>query len=51
MDKILTISNAAKVLGVSVTTLHRWELEGKLISERTASGHRRYDLLQINSAV
>jgi putative resolvase len=51
MDRILTISNAAKVLGVSVTTLRRWELEGKLIPERTASGHRRYDLLQIKPAL
>ena len=50
MDRILTISDAAKVLGVSVTTLRRWETEGKLIPERTAAGHRRYDLLKIKPA-
>ncbi|MDB9318813.1 MULTISPECIES: MerR family transcriptional regulator, partial [Cyanophyceae] len=39
----LSISEAAKLKGVSVSTLRRWETEGKLIPERTASGHRRYD--------
>lgn len=43
----LSISEAAKIKGVSTSTLRRWELEGKLIPERTASGHRRYDLAQL----
>lgn len=43
----LSISEAAKLKGVSVSTLRRWESEGKLIPERTASGHRRYDLAQL----
>lgn len=43
----LSISEAAKIKGVSASTLRRWELEGKLIPERTASGHRRYDLAQL----
>ncbi len=47
MDKILAISEAADILGVSVTTLRRWEKEGKLTSERTPAGHRRYDLSKI----
>lgn len=47
MDRILTISEAAAVLGVSVTTLRRWEKEGKLAPERTRAGHRRYDLSKI----
>jgi len=42
----LTISQAAELKGVS-KTLRRWEAEGKLIPERTASGHRRYDLSQL----
>jgi excisionase family DNA binding protein len=41
------LSEAAKVLGVSVTTLRRWEAEGKLIPERTAGRHRRYDLVKL----
>lgn len=47
MSKILTISEAAKVKGVSPSTLRRWESEGKLIPERTPNGHRRYDLSQL----
>lgn len=40
----LTSSEAAKIKGVSVSTLRRWESEGKLIPDRTANGHRRYTL-------
>lgn len=43
----LSISEAAKIKGVSVSTLRRWEAEGKLVPERTASGHRRYDQAQL----
>jgi predicted site-specific integrase-resolvase len=47
MDKMVPISGAADVLGVSVTTLRRWEREGKLKSDRTHAGHRRYDLSKL----
>jgi predicted site-specific integrase-resolvase len=43
----LSISEAAKLKGVSISTLRRWETEGILIPERTANGHRRYDLNQL----
>lgn len=43
----LTISEAAQLKGVATSTLRRWEAEGKLIPERTANGHRRYDLAQL----
>lgn len=36
------IGQAARILGVSIETLRRWEKVGKLKSERTPSGHRRY---------
>lgn len=39
----ISIAKAADILGVSITTLRRWDLEGKLKAERTAAGHRRYD--------
>lgn len=45
--KKLTIAEAAKLKGVSASTLRRWEAEGKLIPERTANGHRRYDLAHL----
>jgi putative resolvase len=43
MNRLIAIGEAAKILGVSITTLRRWEKEGKIISERTSLGHRRYD--------
>jgi putative resolvase len=47
MNRLLAIGEAAKVLGVSITTLRRWEKEGKLMSEPTSSSHRRYDLAKL----
>ncbi len=40
----LSLGEAAKLKGVSISTLRRWEAEGKLVPERTASGHRRYEM-------
>ena len=37
------------MLGVSITTLRRWDEEGKLVAERTPAGHRRYRLSSITS--
>jgi putative resolvase len=47
MDKYIAISKASKLLGVSITTLRRWELEGKLVPERTLGGQRRYDPVKL----
>jgi putative resolvase len=47
MKRIVGISEAAEVLGVSVQTLRRWETAGKLVAEHTAGGHRRYDLAKL----
>ena len=48
MRKLLSISEAAKVLGVSESTLRRWEREGRLLpDERTEGGQRRYKLSSI----
>ncbi|MDD5272789.1 MAG: IS607 family transposase [Methylovulum sp.] len=47
MNRLLAIGEAAKVLGLSITTLRRWEKEGKLIPEPTTSKHRRYDLAKL----
>ena len=42
MNELISIFKASEILGVSVSTLRRWELEGKLIPQRTLGGHRRY---------
>jgi len=44
MNRFISIGTAAEALGVSASTLRRWELTGKLVPERTAGGQRRYDL-------
>ena len=43
----VAISEAARILGVSISTLRRWDKEGKLKADRTPAGHRRYDLAQL----
>lgn len=42
MDRLLTIGQASKLLGVSISTLRRWERTGKVVPIRLDSGHRRY---------
>jgi putative resolvase len=42
-----SIGFAAKELGVSPDTLRRWERAGKISVDRTARGHRRYDLSKL----
>ena len=51
MDKLISIGEAAELLGVSNTTLRRWERSKKLVPERTAGNQRRYRLSQINPAL
>ena len=42
-DKLLSIGQVAKLLGVSIDTLRRWDLAGRLPSVRSGpSGHRFY---------
>jgi putative resolvase len=51
MDKLMTIREAGELLGVSNTTLRRWEKAGKLIPERTMGNRRRYRMSQINPSI
>ncbi|MCL2935599.1 MAG: IS607 family transposase [Trichodesmium sp. MAG_R02] len=44
MSSLLSIQEAADLLGVSSNTLRRWEAQGKITSERTVGGHRRYQV-------
>ena len=47
MNRLATIGETAEILGVSISTLRRWDKEGKLEPEKTASGHRRYDISKL----
>jgi putative resolvase len=47
----VSISQAAKELGVTAKTLRRWEEQGKIDVERTVGGHRRYDLAKLQGVM
>ena len=47
MNRLVTIGEASEILGVSISTLRRWDKAGRLEPEKTASGHRRYDVSKI----
>lgn len=47
LERIVSIGEAAKALGVSITTPHRWEASGKRVAKPTTGGHRRSDLTKI----
>lgn len=42
METILTPKQAAAILSMHTETLRRWETEGRIQSQRTPGGHRRY---------
>ena len=45
----VSVGQASEILGVAVSTLRRWEVEGRLRPAfRTCGGHRRYSLLTLN---
>lgn len=47
----VSIREASDALGVSRDTLRVWEAKGIIVSERTAGGHRRYDLNKLRAAI
>jgi len=47
--KLISISTASQILGVTQKTLRLWEKEGKITPVYTPNGHRRYDLNYINN--
>jgi len=46
---MFTSTQAARYLGISLTTLRRWDREGRLIAFRTVGNHRRYKLDQLQT--
>ncbi len=52
MESTISTGKAAKLLGVSVKTLQRWEREGRLIPvARTDSNRRLYTETQIREII
>lgn len=48
MNRLISINEVSKRLGVSISTLRRWDKAGVLVAERTPKGHRRYDLSKLD---
>ncbi len=48
--KYVRPKEAASILGVAVSSLRRWEEEGKIKAIKTPSGHRRYSIQEIEQA-
>ena len=46
-EELITMKQAGKMLGICKTTLREWDNNGKLQAVRTAGGHRRYRLSDI----
>lgn len=46
-DEMVSVSQATKFLGISMTTLYRYEKKGLIHPYRTVGGHRRYNLFQL----
>ncbi|MBP0020854.1 MAG: helix-turn-helix domain-containing protein, partial [Cyanobacteria bacterium SBLK] len=44
MSNLISVSEAAKLLGVSTKTIRRWEADGKIKAVRTEGGHRRFEV-------
>ena len=48
MSRLVSVKQASEQLGVSISTLRRWDDTGVLVADRTPKGHRRYDISKIN---
>ena len=51
MEKLLTLEETSKILGVSKITLRRWDNSGKFKALRTIGGARRYSEEDINNLI
>lgn len=47
---LVPIGEAARIFGVTVATVRRWEREGKISAQRTPGGQRRFDRAEIERA-
>ena len=48
---LASISNASKLIGVSISTLRRWEKSGHIAPvARTVGGHRRYSIAHLRES-
>lgn len=50
-DKLIPISKASEMLGVSINTLRKWDACGKLSAIKLSGNHRHYSLSTINEMI
>ncbi|POB11996.1 recombinase family protein, partial [Sulfobacillus sp. hq2] len=48
-EQFVSIGKAAKMLGMSIDGLRKWEREGRLIPVRTVTNHRRYRVADLRA--
>ncbi len=48
-EQFVSIGKAAKMLGMSIDGLRKWEREGRLIPVRTMTNHRRYRVADLHA--
>ncbi len=48
-EQFVSIGKAAKMLGMSIEGLRKWEREGRLVPVRTVTNHRRYRVADLNA--
>ena len=48
-EQFVSIGKAAKMLGMSIEGLRKWEREGRLIPVRTVTNHRRYRVADLRA--
>ena len=48
-EQFVSIGKAAKMLGMSIEGLRKWEREGRLIPIRTVTNHRRYRVADLHA--
>lgn len=51
VPKLIPTRTACELLGISRSTLIRWEAEGKIKPRRLHGGHRRYWLHEVRAAI
>lgn len=47
-ERLISITQATKLLGVCKNTLREWDRTGKFVAIKTMGGHRRYKLSEVN---
>ena len=46
-EDFITVNEAARILRVSATTVRNWAADGRLDEHRTAGGHRRFRVSEV----